>query len=124
MAVAAQLVPLPVSLWARLSPHAIEVDRALRLDAATQLPTAHALSLDPNATAWALALGAGYVSLFWCARAIFADGTTPGGWVGDTYYVNLNGTTTLPIPAASLGATTGSLTDLGTPGGTNMVSIY
>jgi O-antigen ligase len=72
--VAAQLVPLPVSLWARLSPHAIEVDRALRLDADTQMPTAHALSLDPNATAWALALGATYVSLFWYARAIFGDG--------------------------------------------------
>ena len=84
--VAAQLVPLPASLWARLSPHAIEVDRALRLDAA-QMPTAHQLSLDPNATAWALTLGAAYVSLFWCARAIFAGGgvrlTTRGiSWLG------------------------------------------
>jgi O-antigen ligase len=74
MVVAAQLVPLPLSLWSRLSPHAIDVDRALRLDAATQLPATHALSLDPNATAWALALGASYLALFWCARAIFADG--------------------------------------------------
>jgi O-antigen ligase len=72
--VAAQLVPLPFSLWTRLSPHAIEVDRALRLDAGTQMPAAHALSLDPTATAWALALAVAYVSLFWCARAIFADG--------------------------------------------------
>ena len=72
--VAAQLVPLPLSLWSRLSPHAIDVERALRLDAGTLMPATHALSLDPNATAWALALGATYVSLFWCARAIFADG--------------------------------------------------
>ena len=70
--VAAQLLPLPAWLWARLSPHAIDVESAVRLDA---LSTAsHPLSLDPYATAWALALGGAYVALFWCARAIFAGG--------------------------------------------------
>ena len=70
--VAAQLLPLPAWLWARLSPHAIDVESAVRLEA---LSTAsHPLSLDPYATAWALALGGAYVALFWCARAIFAGG--------------------------------------------------
>jgi len=54
---------------------------------------------------------------------LVADGTAPGGWVGSTYYVALNGTTTLPIPAEALGATSGSLTDLGTPDTENMVTI-
>jgi O-antigen ligase len=85
--VAAQLVPLPASLWERLSPHAIEVDRALRLDPTPQLLPPHPLSLDPAATAWALALGTAYVALFWCARTIFASGgvrlTTRGiSWLG------------------------------------------
>src|SRR5262249_2574839 len=31
-------------------------------------------SIDPESTAWALALGASYIALFWCARAIFAFG--------------------------------------------------
>ena len=70
--VAAQLLPLPAWLWARLSPHAIDVESAVRLEA---LSTAsYPLSLDPYATAWALALGGAYVALFWCARAIFAGG--------------------------------------------------
>ena len=72
--VAAQLVPLPATLWERLSPHALEVDRALRLGPMPTALAAHPLSLDPDATAWALALGAAYVALFWCARSIFADG--------------------------------------------------
>ena len=70
--VAAQLIPLPAWLWARLSPHAIDVESAVHL--ATVSPASHPLSLDPNATAWALALGGAYVALFWCARAIFAGG--------------------------------------------------
>lgn len=83
--VAAQLIPLPAWLWAALSPHAIDVESAVRLDVLS--PASHPLSLDPNATAWALALGAAYVGLFWCARAIFAGGgvrlTTRGiSWLG------------------------------------------
>ena len=83
--VAAQLIPLPAWLWAALSPHAIDVESAVRLEAVS--PASHPLSLDPNATAWALALGAAYIGLFWCARAIFAGGgvrlTTRGiSWLG------------------------------------------
>ena len=70
--VAAQLIPLPAGLWARLSPHAIDVESAVRVG--TVPPASHPLSLDPDATAWALALGGGYVAMFWCARAIFASG--------------------------------------------------
>jgi len=82
--VAAQLIPLPAWLWARLSPHAIDVESAVRLETVS---TSHPLSLDPNATAWAVALGGAYVALFWCARAIFASGgvrlTTRGiSWLG------------------------------------------
>ena len=82
--VAAQLIPLPAWLWTRLSPHAIDVESAVRLETVS---TSHPLSLDPNATAWALALGGAYVALFWCARAIFASGgvrlTTRGiSWLG------------------------------------------
>jgi O-antigen ligase len=85
--VAAQLIPLPAWLWARLSPHAIDVVSAVRLDTVSQAPASHPLSLDPNATAWALALGSAYVALFWCARDIFAGGgvrlTTRGiSWLG------------------------------------------
>jgi O-antigen ligase len=61
------------------------VESAVRLE--TVSPASHPLSLDPNATAWALALGAAYVGLFWSARAIFAGGgvrlTTRGiSWLG------------------------------------------
>jgi O-antigen ligase len=85
--VSAQLVPLPASLWERLSPNAIGVERALRLDAMPPVLPPHPLSLDPDATAWALALGAAYVALFWCARTTFASGgvrlTTRGiSWLG------------------------------------------
>jgi O-antigen ligase len=72
--VAAQLIPLPAWLWARLSPHAIDVESAVRLATASPAAASHPLTLDSNATAWALALGGAYVGLFWCARAIFADG--------------------------------------------------
>jgi O-antigen ligase len=85
--VAVQLMPLSGWLWARLSPHAIDVESAVRLGTVSAAPTSHPLSLDPNATAWALALGGAYVALFWCARAIFAGGgvrlTTRGiSWLG------------------------------------------
>jgi O-antigen ligase len=85
--VAAQLIPLPAWLWARLSPHAIGVESAVRFASGSPAPASHSLSLDPEATAWALALGGAYVALFWSARAIFAGGgvrlTTRGiSWLG------------------------------------------
>jgi len=85
--VAAQMIPLSVAWRARVSPQALEVDRALRLTAAPANLAPHGVSLDVESTAWALALGAGYVGLFWCARAIFSRGgirtTTRGvAWIG------------------------------------------
>jgi O-antigen ligase len=74
IAVAAQLIPLSTTARGRLSPQAFQIDSALRLDAAPQIPAGHALSLDAESTAWALALGAAYIGLFWSARAIFARG--------------------------------------------------
>lgn len=74
LAVAVQLIPLPATIRASLSPEAFSVDRALRLDAPPAVPPPQALSLDVESTAWAFALGVGYIGLFWCARAIFARG--------------------------------------------------
>ena len=74
LAVAAQLVPLPAPLRERLSPHAFAVDRIVALDAEPAIHPSHPLSVDAGATAWAVALGAAYVGLFWCARAIFSRG--------------------------------------------------
>ena len=71
---AAQLIPLSPAIRDRLSPGAAAVDRALALAAAPPSRAAAPLSIDPESTAWALALGAIYVGLFWCARAIYARG--------------------------------------------------
>ena len=74
IAVAAQLIPLSPTARGRLSPQAFLIDLTVRLDGGQGMPPRHALSIDAESTAWALALGAGYIGLFWCARAIFARG--------------------------------------------------
>ena len=74
IALAAQLIPLSATARGRLSPQAFQIDSALRLDAAPQVFPPHALSIDAESTAWAVALGAAYIGLFWCARGIFARG--------------------------------------------------
>jgi O-antigen ligase len=64
---------LPATLHDGLTPNGAAVARAVALAA----PPANArapISIDPESTAWALALGASYIALFWCARAIFAGG--------------------------------------------------
>jgi len=73
-AVGAQLLPLTASARNRVSPHAGQIDAALRLDAASGAVPIQALSIDAEATAWAFAVGAAYVGLFLCARSIFARG--------------------------------------------------
>lgn len=87
LVVAAQLVPLPAITRERLSPHAFTVDRVVALDAEPEIRPPHALSVDVESTVWALGLGAAYIGLFWCARAIFSRGgvrTTARGvaWLG------------------------------------------
>jgi len=57
-----------------VSPHAAQVDDALRVGPRPERPAREAVSLDPEATAWAVALGAAYVALFWCARSIYSRG--------------------------------------------------
>jgi O-antigen ligase len=74
LAVGAQLIPLQASLRDRLSPQAFAVDRIVALDAQPAMRPAHALSVDVESTVWALALGAAYIGVFWCARAMFAGG--------------------------------------------------
>ena len=71
---AAQLIPLNAILRDRLSPHALAVDRIVGFEAEPTTRVAHALSVDVESTVWALALGAAYVALFWCARAAFSKG--------------------------------------------------
>ena len=83
----AQLVPLSGALRARVSPHASQIDQALRLDGGAGAAPAQPLSIDPESTAWAVALAAAYIALFFCARSIFARGgvrTVSRGiaWIG------------------------------------------
>ena len=73
-AVAVQLIPLPASTRERLSPQGFAVDRIVALGAEPAIHPPHPLSVDAESTAWALAIGAAYVGLFWCARAIFSSG--------------------------------------------------
>ena len=74
LAVAAQLIPLQAALRERLSPAGFAVDRVVALGAEPAVHPPHPLSVEPEATAWALALAAAYIGLFWCARAIFSSG--------------------------------------------------
>jgi hypothetical protein len=74
LAVASQLIPLRPSARDRLSPAAFTVDRVAALDAAPAVRPSHPLSVDVGSTAWALALGAAYLAIFWCARAIVSRG--------------------------------------------------
>jgi O-antigen ligase len=70
---AAQLIPLGPAIRAALSPASASVDRALLLTPPDEAMRGrpHPLSLDPASTAWAVALAAAAVLLFWTARAIF-----------------------------------------------------
>ena len=74
IAAAAQLIPLQAALRDRLSPHALAVDRIVGFEVEPATRAAHALSIDVESGVWALALGAAYVGLFWCARAAFSKG--------------------------------------------------
>ena len=82
LVIAAQLVPLPAHLRHLLSPAASVIEQSLEFE-----PQAGArpLSLDPGATAWALAFGMALALIFWSARSLFARG---GGvrvamrWIG------------------------------------------
>ena len=73
MVTAGQLVPLPTAVHDALTANGTAVTRAVALGAPAGTPRAPT-SIDPESTAWALALGAAYVGLFWCAREIFAFG--------------------------------------------------
>ena len=72
--VASQLIPLPASARERLSPHGFAVDRVVAFGEEPAVHPPHPLSVDAESTQWALALGAAYLGLFWCARAIFSRG--------------------------------------------------
>ena len=67
-----QLVPLPASLRAWVSPEASMVENTLRLDAG--VARLRPLSLDPMLTLRAIAIMAMMISAFWTARDVFARG--------------------------------------------------
>jgi len=71
--VALQLVPLPASIVAFLSPHAAPVRRALSIDGGA--PSAfHPLTISASDTGWAWIVTAGATALFWGVRAQFGRG--------------------------------------------------
>ena len=74
VAVAVQLIPLPAFMRALLSPHAAEVDHALRPDAALRDLSSGALSIDPQATAAALMLMVAVALTYFSARRIASNG--------------------------------------------------
>ena len=76
-AVALQLVPLPSIVRHAISPAATEFDHVMRVgaaDSAAMTVVPSPLSLDPVSTAWALAVTAGIVAVFWSCRGLFATG--------------------------------------------------
>ena len=75
MAIGVQLVPLPASVVAALSPHASEVRSTISFTPLTQTaPAWVTLSVNPVATAIALATFVLGVVSFWVARAVFSAG--------------------------------------------------
>ncbi len=76
LAVAVQLVPLPLGLRAALSPQAESVEAALRIQAAGAVsPSTHPLTISPVTTTLSLAyltLGAG---VFWLTRGVLERGS-------------------------------------------------
>ena len=65
-------MPLPIGVHDVLTPNGTAVAGAVELTPSK--PPRALISIDPESTAWALALGASYIALFWCARTIFAFG--------------------------------------------------
>jgi hypothetical protein len=71
--VAVQLIPVPAALRFALSPASLGIDRALLLvtPANPSQGAWHPLTLDPDASAWALLLAASVLVFFWSARTMF-----------------------------------------------------
>ena len=67
-----QLLPLPPSILARISPQTLPVIEAVRLVAGET--TRAGVSVEPNATAWAAGVLTANVLLFLAARALFRGG--------------------------------------------------
>ena len=70
------LAPVPARARLAIAPASATIDRALYLDTPADPAGApgRPLSIDPAATAWALALGGALVLLLWSARTIMAAG--------------------------------------------------
>jgi O-antigen ligase len=85
VAIAVQLVPLPVGLRTQLAPAAIAYEQATRFDATA--PVARPLTIAPADTLLALIAFVAIVLVFWCARTLFARGRVRAtiralAWIG------------------------------------------
>jgi len=69
-----QLIPLPRAVLAAVSPHTLEVRRVLRFAPLGPEPGWASLTLDPEASAYALGTVVLGILSFWIARALFAAG--------------------------------------------------
>lgn len=70
-----QLIPLPGVVLAYLSPHALELHRSMRFSAlGSTAPGWASLTIDPEATAYALGTVVLGIQSFWIARALFCAG--------------------------------------------------
>ncbi len=75
LAILTQLIPLPAAVLAVVSPHTLDVRRALRFSSlGAPEPRWAAVTLDPAATAYALGTVVLGILSFWIARALFAAG--------------------------------------------------
>jgi len=73
-AIAIQLLPLPLSICAALSPHLAAIEATIRPDAVVQDTPFQPLSLDPSGTWQALLLVVATALTYRAARIIFATG--------------------------------------------------
>lgn len=73
-AIAIQLLPLPLSIRAALSPHLADIEATIRSDAVVQDTSFQPLSLDPSGTWQALLLVVATALTYRAARIIFATG--------------------------------------------------
>ncbi|HWF86120.1 MAG TPA: O-antigen ligase family protein [Vicinamibacterales bacterium] len=69
-----QLIPLRPALRETIAPAAAAFDRTERIADPTASPATRPMSINPPATAWAVAVGAGLLFFFWSARTVLARG--------------------------------------------------
>jgi O-antigen ligase len=69
-----QVIPLRPAVREAIAPAAVAFDRSERIADPLAPPAARPLSIDPPATAWAIAAGVGLLCFVWSARTTFEEG--------------------------------------------------